>query len=107
MKRLFIIVAVLGLAGCTHPDEPFVQGEVRIVPPVQIDTVVARCNDGGTKILKMTDGVGNKYDIYIDYRLFRTQEWGTVYLNGYPGTTNAVRITDQKGFRTRFLKIEP
>ena len=47
MKRIIRIGALFVLAGCAHHADPFVQGNIRIVPPVQIDPTIATYNEAG------------------------------------------------------------
>jgi hypothetical protein len=96
---------------------PFIQGNIRIVPPVeQVKTkegstpTDGMVNDGGTTWLTIIDSKGKKFDVYFDRR-FRVEngrivgnEPGTIYLNAYPGDSNAVMVINQAEFRSKVLK---
>jgi hypothetical protein len=100
MKTLAILFISVGLlAGCTStPAEDFVQGSIRISPPIRTDPIrFAPLNDGGTQPGRFTDAKGRTFDFYIDHRLL-TETPGAIYLIAYPGATNSVRVLDQKDF---------
>lgn len=86
---------------------PFVEGDIRIVPPVRVkktkdgfvETVIY--NDGGTKMITITDADGRALNVYIDHRL--NKKGGTIYLNGYPGTKGSVHLMKQMEFKERIL----
>ena len=117
MIRLTFLLCIFCVS-CTPERASFTQGDLRIALPVTedgYDTVthshpMYMINDGGTRLVKITDAVGNRFDIYIDHRIsvipsggLKTES-GTIWLNAYPGSTNALRVNDQKGFRLKVLK---
>jgi hypothetical protein len=104
MKAL-LAIGVLGLcAGCARSDGPFVQGTIRIVPPVALEDL-ASFHDGGTRWIKITDAEGKKLDVYIDHRLHSPTP-GAVYLFALPGESNSVRVAHQREFQRKIGKLE-
>ena len=119
MKILVITLVCLACLSCSHVSKPFVQGDIRIVPPVtwvgneKIGSTnaftVNHFNDGGTEWIKIVDAEGARFDIYRDRRFKEvagtwTNEPGTIYLNAYPASSNTVLIADQKRFKKDILK---
>lgn len=92
----------------TQPAGPFVQNDIKIVPPVTregYDPVAQTyklnlINDGGTRWIKITDAEGKPFDIYIDHRIGSTTP-GAIYLNASPGKTNSVRVLNEPEFRRK------
>jgi hypothetical protein len=102
MRAGLLIFALL--ISSLHAEEPFVQGPIRIVPPVHQEegehrTVKANLfNDGGTKMAKITDAEGKTFEIYIDHRI-GSKTPGAIYLIDYPGTRKSVRVMNEGDFR--------
>src|SRR5882757_1061670 len=103
MKAILALISLALFAGCAHSISPFVQNDIRIVPPVkqehdrQGDRVATLVNDGGTKWIKITDAEGKIVEVYIDHRI-DSKTPGAIYLNAYPGGTNSVRVANQREF---------
>ncbi len=105
MKATPFLVFMALIAGCAPINRAFVQDGIRIVPPVEREhvgglIVINAFNDGGTKQVKITDVEGKTFDIYIDYRI-GSKSPGAIYLNGYPGDSNTVRVVDQEAFKRK------
>ncbi len=91
------------LTGCAHtPTKDFVQGSVRITPPIQQETEVqhAIIEDGGTVPGRFTDAEGRVFDYYIDHRI-HTKHPGAIYLNAYPGEPKSVRVKNEAEFKQK------
>ncbi len=113
MKAPLFILCIALCVSCAHTHGPFIQDGIRIVPPVTREgrdkaaqTVsVTEFNDGGTRLIKITDAVGQKFDVYIDHRI-DTKTPGAIYLIDYPGNSNSVRVVDQKDFHSKIGELE-
>jgi hypothetical protein len=131
MKMIITCLVGLVCASCATCPKQFAQGDIRIVPPVQRQKDATGgwseylYNDGGTRMFTITDAEGKTFDVYFDARLDLTnlQKATTfhyesiqdvlprehrihqqpIYLNGYPETSNSVRVIDQEVFRDRIL----
>lgn len=107
-----IIIAIFCL-GCTHTHAPYIQAGIRIVPPVTRDgydaktqtTTMISYNDGGTKLVKITDATGQKFDVYTDHRI-DTMTPGAIYLLDYPGKSNSVPVIDPRDFKKKIGDFE-
>jgi hypothetical protein len=103
MKSTPTLIVLALFAGCAHtPTKDFVQGSVRITPPIHQDTTV-QCviiRDGGTQPGRFTDAKGRTFDFYIDHRI-GTKTPGGIYLNAYPGERKSVRIRNEAEFRQK------
>jgi hypothetical protein len=64
------LVSVCLVAGCVSAsNHDFVQGWIRITPPVQVDmTPTLPAADGGTLRGSFVDAKGRKFDYYIDHQ---------------------------------------
>jgi hypothetical protein len=95
-----LLVSVCLVAGCVSAsNHDFVQGWIRITPPVQFDmTPTAPAADGGTLSGSFVDAKGRKFDYYIDHRL-DTKTPGAIYLRDYPGRWRSVRVKNEVEFR--------
>jgi hypothetical protein len=95
-----LLVSVCLVAGCVSAsNHDFVQGWIRITPPVQVDrTPTAPAADGGTLSFSFVDAKGRKFDYYIDHRL-HTKTPGAIYLRDYPGRWRSVRVQNEAEFR--------
>jgi hypothetical protein len=110
MKKLITCLVCLACASCAPGPKAFIQGDIRIVPPViqegyDKDTgeyTIMHFNDGGTLWIKATDAEGKKFDIYLDHRISSPSP-GKVYLKAHPGGSNTVFVVDQTGFREKIL----
>jgi hypothetical protein len=97
-----LVIAVL-LSGCAHtPTSDFVQGSIRITPPIHEDTKVdfAIIEDGGTVPGRFTDAKGRVFDYYIDRRI-HTKTRGAIYLNAYPTEPKSVCVENEAEFRRK------
>lgn len=108
---LAVVMACM-CSGCAHT---FVQGNIRIALPVVAESDESgQCwlvwSDGGTTRLRIIDAAGRRFDVYADRRILNStaggmaQEPGTIYINGYPGSSNSVRIIEQDRFVRSVLK---
>lgn len=116
MRGLTILLALLLCVSCATRRAAFVQGDIRIVLPVEQETnsdghqISIHWNDGGTVRVSITDATGKTFDVYFDHRISVTPsgtiktEPGTIYLKDYPARSNAVLVVDQEGFRNNVLK---
>ena len=92
------IVLVAALAGCSpKQSDDFVQGPIRIVPPVERVGPDAAYADGGTRRFVVKDATGMTFDIYVDNRL-GTKTPGAIYLFAYPRERQSVRVENQSDF---------
>ena len=69
--RAILVIAAL-VSGCVHtPTSDFVQGSIRITPPIHEETNVdfAIIEDGGTVRGRFIDAKGRVFDYYIDHRI--------------------------------------
>jgi hypothetical protein len=122
MKMLLITIVCLACASCMHVPKAFIQGDIRIKPPIAFVGAatsgtsttysVSYFNDGGTQWIKIVDAEGSPFDVYIDRRFNTandeiTQEPGTIYLNAYPARSNSVLVVDQERFKKEILKGYP
>jgi hypothetical protein len=82
--------------------QDFVQGSIRISPPIQKDTNVQFLpfGDGGTTPGRFTDAKGREFKFYIDHR-YQTKTPGAIYLNAHPNTPGSVLVTNEAEFRQR------
>ena len=105
MKRLYMVFLTALLAGCSsaHRDNgrDFVQGKIRIVPPVTRNVGPPAISDGGTLQVHIIDAVGKEFIIFfIDYRM-ESPTPGAIYLDAYPGERNSIRVLDEQGFKQK------
>jgi hypothetical protein len=101
MKTIaLLLLSVCLLAGCVSAsNHDFVQGWIRITPPVQFDmTPSIPAADGGTLCFSFVDAKGRKFDYYIDHRL-SSKTPGAIYLRDYPGRWRSVRVHNEAKFR--------
>ena len=99
MKPALLILLAVSLVGCVRTDSSaFIQGSIRIVPPVQQIGLGAVMEDGGTTQYAIKDAAGKSFDVFIDHRL-STKTPGAIYLIAYPGETHSVRVTNDVEFR--------
>jgi len=112
--RACLLIAVIALcAGCAHTSTPFVQGSIRIVPPIARDgsdktgqlLTETAFNDGGTKLVQITDADGKKFHVYIDHRIDSSTP-RAIYLIDYPGRPNSVLVTNQQSFKQTIGEFE-
>lgn len=89
---------------------PFIEGNIRIVSPIHAAKtkdgllIETRYNDGGTSMITIIDAHNKSFDVYVDHRLAREKEWGTIYLNGYPGSRDSIRLSKQSEFKNKIMK---
>ena len=73
MKPLHVVILTSLLAGCSsaHRDYEwhFIQGKIRIVPPVTRNLGPPAIGDGGTLQVHINDSVGKEFIIFIDHRI--------------------------------------
>jgi hypothetical protein len=108
MKPFLAILLIAIAPGCAHTRTPFVQGSIRIIPPVTEEgsdpsagtRTLSIFNDGGTRWIKIRDATGQKFDIYIDHRI-GTKTSGAIYLFDYPDKPGSVRVLNDREFREK------
>ena len=94
-----LMLPLLAYGGDTN-NQAFIQGSIKIVPPIRHAQIQAGLDDGGTIRATITDAHGKTFVIYIDHRAWTTNR-GDVYLNAYPSESNSVHVTNQKEFRLK------
>src|SRR5437763_3142902 len=100
MKVIATLIAIALLAGCIHiANKDFVQGGIRITPPVQKGQFAAM-EDGGTEVGTLTDASGRTVKVYIDHRI-GAKTRGAIYLRDYPGKPKSVRVRNEAEFRQK------
>ncbi len=111
-------------------DPDFVQGQIRITPPVtrekdrRGEPIFSIYNDGGTRRIPIRDAKGRSFDVFIDHRIGHSDPSyeidlsksnsvrvvhppksmrtdGQIYLNAYPGETNSVRVIHPDEFKRK------
>src|SRR5258706_8345659 len=99
MRTILALTTIALLVGCAHtPTRDFVQGSVRITPPIKLDPVpFAIIEDGGRAPGVFTDAKGRTFNFYIDRRI-GTKTRGAIYLNAYPGEWKSVRVKNDAEF---------
>ncbi|PYJ58060.1 MAG: hypothetical protein DME24_17545 [Verrucomicrobia bacterium] len=104
MKPLHVVILTSLLAGCSsaHRDYEwhFIQGKIRIVPPVTRNLGPPAIGDGGTLQVHINDAVGKEFIIFIDHRI-ESPTPGAIYLNAYPGEGNSIRVLDERSFKQK------
>jgi hypothetical protein len=111
MKEILAIPAIALLASCAHaPTNDFVQGSIRITPPIKMDRIFPGIGidrippgiveDGGTSRGSFTDAKGRVFDLYIDRR-FRTKTPDAIYLNAFPGERKSIRVKNEAEFKQK------
>jgi len=102
MKALLSVMVVAAFAGCAHtPSRDFVQGHLRVTPPVRWKRAPASViEDGGTAFGIFTDAEGRTFDFYVDHRIGTTTP-NAIYLQAYPGDRKSVWGKDQAEFRQK------
>lgn len=102
MKLILSLIAVTLLASCANtPTKDFVQGSVRITPPIHMDPIpFTILEDGGTAPGRFTDAKGRIFDFYIDRRI-GTKTRDAIYLNAYPGRPKSVRVKNEAEFKQK------
>jgi len=96
MKTLLSLVIMALYGGCVSTTSPFVQNDIRIVPPVTQEGYdgtsgigkLTVFNDGGTQLVKIRDAEGKQFDVYIDHRI-NSRTLGAIYLRAYPTSRQA------------------
>jgi len=103
MKRLQLLVLSAVLAGCTsarHDPQDFVQGRIRIVPPVTRLVGPPAESDGGTLNVPIRDAKGREFLLFIDHRI-ESPTPGAIYLNAYPTKRNSIRVHNVADFKRK------
>ena len=102
MKTVRTSLLALVFAGCAHtPSADFVQGSIRITPPIkQAPEHYAIIRDGGTAPGSFTDAKERTFDFYIDHRI-GTKTPGAIYLRAYPDEPGSVRVKNEEEFRQK------
>jgi hypothetical protein len=100
MKTLLSTTVIAICVACAHAGSAFVQGGIRIVPPVTREghgdiERLSVFNDGGTQSFKITDAEGKHFDIYIDHRIGSPTPCA-IYLYAYPDKPQSVRVLNQR-----------
>ena len=115
MKRLMTLLNCLACSSCISTPTAFIQGDIRVVPPVNPETdasgnrITYMVNDGGSWGYKMVDSRGHEFQIRFD-RSFIIENGkvvgnqpGTIYISS-PETKGLVKVIDQDGFRRIILR---
>jgi hypothetical protein len=113
VKALLSILSMILCGGCVNTTGVFVQGNIRVVPPVTqlgYDTAthiekIGVFNDGGTHSFTIRDATGKQFDVYVDHRIGSPTP-GAIYLHAYPGEPGSVRIVDQREFKHKIRSFE-
>jgi len=102
MKTMLAFTSVALLVGCAQtPTSDFIQGSIRITPPIKKDQIQsAVIEDGGTVSGKFTDAKERVFEYYIDYRI-GTKTPGAIYLLAYPGERKSVRVENKAEFKQK------
>ena len=102
MKPIQTAIFLALLTGCAHqPSQDFVQGNLRITPPIQQDALsYALLSDGGTQPGRFTDARGRVFEFFIDHHI-GTKTPGAIYLNAYPGEPHSVQVKNEAEFRQK------
>jgi hypothetical protein len=109
MMVVYVWASVYLSAEGQEPPHEYVDSNIHIVLPVHLAKSKdgyfpeSNFNDGGTRMISIIDASGKKFDVYIDHRLEKKKQWGTVYLFAYPETPNSIRLTKQKAFKSQIL----
>jgi len=93
MKTLLSLVIMALYGGCLSTTSPFVQNDIRIVPPVTQEGYdgtsgigkLTVFNDGGTQLVKIRDAEGKQFNVYIDHRI-NSRTLGAIYLRACPAS---------------------
>lgn len=81
----------------------FKENQISIIGPFK-DIRIKQCEDGGTEWIRFIDSTERAFSVYVDHRIGHQEEWGTIYLNAYPGKEESYRVINQNGFKNRVLK---
>jgi hypothetical protein len=108
--KIYVAFLLCGLCiSCAELPKPYIEGNIRIVPPGKQEkdrqgyNIEEAFNDGGTKMIRIIDAENRTFDVYFDNRIGRESERGTIYINGYPDSANAVCLTNQNAFKKTIL----
>ena len=108
---LLFLITLGALTLFAQNDHPhFIEGKIHIMLPVKLlktkDGYIAEqnFNDGGTRMVTIIDAEGKTTDVYIDHRIDKKENWGTIYVNGYPDDPGSIRVKDQSLFRKEILE---
>jgi len=88
------------------PSSDFVQGDIRITPPVAREKdrkgegVLWIYNEGGTRKIPLHDAKGRSFDVFIDHQIGSPTP-GAIYLNAYPRESNSIRVLRPDEFRQK------
>jgi hypothetical protein len=83
-----------------HDPQDFVQGKIRIVPPVTRLEGPPNVTDGGTREVPIRDATGKEFLLFIDHRI-ESPTPGAIYLNAYPTERHSVRVRDVPEFKKK------
>jgi len=101
MRTLALILLGPFLTGCaTSTTSDFVQGRIKIIPPVHRVGDCSVYSDGGTTMCVVQDAAGNLFNIYYDHRI-HTQAPGAIYLLAHPNERGSVRVQNEAAFRSK------
>src|ERR1017187_10546382 len=101
MKAVTLILIGAFLTGCaTSTTSDFVQGSIKIIPPVHRIGNCAIYSDGGTIMCVVEDATGKSFNIYYDHRL-QTKTPGSIYLLAHPNEKGSVRVKNEVEFRAK------
>jgi len=100
MLRLSLLVLTGMVWGCTSAPQDFVQGSIRIVPPVTRLLGPPAISDGGTLQVPIRDAKGREFVLFIDHRM-ESPTSGAIYLNAYPTERGSIRVRDVPEFKRK------
>lgn len=105
MRKLwFSLIAVL-CVGCADSAREFVQGDIHIAAPVNVQSRIAT-GDGGTVTVRLFDANGRSFLVYVDHQIGSPTP-GAIYLHAYRGERNSVRVLDEPYFKSIVGDLEP
>jgi len=120
MKPIQALMLVVLLAGCASPkgdfsriqlppavtpERDFVQGNIRITPPVTLqrlpngEPAIGIDSDGGTRGARIRDADGRAFTVIIDHKI-DTPTPGAIYLYR-PGQPDKVRVLREDQFKQK------
>ncbi|HTR43593.1 MAG TPA: hypothetical protein VMH87_18425 [Pseudomonadales bacterium] len=102
MRKFALIFAAAsflpGWVSVSSPD--YIQGSIRITPPIHTEFSLWALSDGGTLNGTITDAKGRTFPVFIDHRL-RTKTPGAIYLMAYPNESGSVLIRNEQEFKQK------
>lgn len=109
MTKFKTLLLVLMCVSCAESRVAYVQKGLVIAPPVKQANngqgpIFSVLSDGGTTRVKFTDSRDRPFEVFIDHREGRVKDWGTYYINGYPGRPESIRVTKPLEFEKKIMK---